>query len=90
MDHLNKYRRRPDRTFQIKIMFDVVRAIMYISVAYYLFTGKFIHAMVEGQQLGNGFIRGFASLAFIYGVFRLWRAYITFKQSRRPNFNEED
>jgi hypothetical protein len=67
----NRKKQHP-KEIPVSFLFDMVRAIMYISVSVFLFTTDEFNS-----YLGFGFIKAFATVAGIYGVFRLVRALIT-------------
>jgi hypothetical protein len=66
--------RHKSKQFPISAMFDLVRAIMYLTVSGFLFTSN----QFDGY-LGHGFIKAFAVVSAIYGLFRLVRALISLK-----------
>jgi hypothetical protein len=71
-DQYPEYQRPERKKFQMSFFFDAARAIMYLSIAIFLFTSN----NFDGY-LGHSFIVGFAAVSGIYGLFRLIRALIT-------------
>jgi hypothetical protein len=65
-----------ERKLPMLFMFDLVRAVAYLVVAYMLFTAP------PNQYVTKDFVRIFAGITAAYGLFRLWRSSqnINFKQ----------
>ncbi len=90
MDYLNhkeptELKRKAPQKIDLGIMFDLARAVMYLSIAGFIFVNKQIET-----HLGRSFVVGFAVVCAIYGLFRLWRAAYTVITKRKRTLLYED